>query len=126
MSLFKVNLTAVNFQERNRSTPPVEVLVDTGSELSWLPRQLLLDAGITPEGKKRFSTATNEIVVRDRGYAILKAEGFETLDEVIFAESSDKSLLGVKTIEGFGVMVYNISQRFVETPSPVPANVSVE
>ena len=126
MSSFRVNLTAVNFQERNRSTPPVEVLVDTGSGLSWLPRQLLLDAGITPDGKKRFSTATNEIVERDRGYAILKAEGFETLDEIIFAESGDMSLLGVKTIEGFGAMVDNIGQRFVETPSPVPANVSVE
>jgi len=125
MSSFKVNLTAINPKERNRSTPPVKVLVDTGSELSWLPRRLLLDAGITPEGKKRLSTATKEIIERDRGYAILKAEGFETIDEIIFAEDSDMSLLGVKTIEGFGVIVDNIGQRFVEVPSPVPANVIV-
>ena len=76
-------------------------------------------------GKKRFLTATNEIVERDRGYAILQVEGFETIDEIIFAEDRDMSLLGVKTIEGFGVMVDNIGQRFVETPSPVPANVIV-
>jgi len=125
MSSFKVNLTATNPKERNRSTPSVKVLVDTGSELSWLPRQLLLDAGITPEGKKRLSTATKKIIERDRGYAILKAEGFETIDEIIFAEDSDMSLLGVKTIEGFGVMVDNIGQRFVEVPSPVPANIIV-
>jgi len=115
MSSFKVNLTAINPQERNRSTPPVEVLVDTGAELSWLPKQLLLDTGIKPEGKKRFSTATKEIVVREYGYAILRAEGYETNDEIIFAEDSDMSLLGVHTIEGFGVAVDNIGHRFIQT-----------
>jgi predicted aspartyl protease len=125
MSSFRVNLTAINPKDENRRTPPVEVLVDTGSELSWLPRALLLDAGITPKKKKRFSTATKEIVERDCGYAILEAEGFDTADEVIFAESGDMSLLGVKTIEGFGVMVDNMGQRFVEVPSPVPANVGL-
>ena len=49
----------------------------------------------------------------------------DTADEVIFAEDSDMSLLGVHTIEGFGVMVDNIGQRFVETPFSVPANVMV-
>ena len=32
MSKFMVNLTAVNPKEEDRSTPPVEVMVDTGSE----------------------------------------------------------------------------------------------
>ena len=126
MSSFKVNLTAINPKDENKCTPPVEALVDTGSELSWLPRQLLLDAGITPKGKKSFSTATKEAVEREYGYAILEAEGFETINEVIFAEDSDMSLLGVHTIEGFGVMVDNIHQRFVKTTLSVPANFSVE
>ena len=55
-----VNLTAVNPKEEDRCTPPVEVMVDTGSKLSWLPKQLLLDAGITVKGKKRFETAAKE------------------------------------------------------------------
>ncbi|MCL1958797.1 MAG: hypothetical protein FWF68_04280 [Spirochaetes bacterium] len=90
-------------------------MVDTGSELSWMPKQLLLDAGITPRGKKRFSTATNQIVERDVGYAILTAEGYDATDIVVFAEDSDMLLLGVRTIEGFGVMVDNIGHRFVAT-----------
>jgi hypothetical protein len=36
-------------------------MVDTEAELSWLPKQLLLDAGITPKGKRRFATATNHM-----------------------------------------------------------------
>jgi len=117
MSQFIVNLTAVNPKEEHRCTPPMEVLVDTGSELSWLPKQMLLDAGITPRGKKRFSTATKQIVERDFGYAILKAEGYATNDEIVFAEDSDMSLLGVRTLEGFSVMVDNIGHRFVATTS---------
>ena len=53
------------------------------------------------------------IIERDFGYAILAAEGYTTNDEIVFAEDSDMSLLGVRTIEGFNVMVDNISQRFV-------------
>ena len=119
MSQFKVNLTAINPKDEERRTHPVDVLVDTGSELSWLPKQILLDAGITPRGKKRFYTATNQIIERDYGYAILETEGYATNDEIVFAEDSDLKLLGVRTIEGFGVMVDNIGHRFVATASIV-------
>jgi predicted aspartyl protease len=119
MSKFMVNLTAVNPKEEHRCTPPVEVMVDTGSEVSWLPKQLLLDAGINPRGKKRFVMANKQIIERDIGYAILTAEGYSTIDEVVFAEDSDMSLLGVRTLEGFSVMVDNIGHRFVATTSVV-------
>jgi len=45
--------------------------------------------------------------------SIISAEGFETVDEVVFAEPSDMALLGVRTLEGFGVMVDNVAHRFV-------------
>jgi hypothetical protein len=119
MSRFMVNLTAVNPNERQRRTPPIEVMVDNGSELSWLPKKELLAAGITPEGKKRFAMANKEIIERDFGYAILTAEGYATNDDIVFAEESDMSLLGVRTLEGFSVMVDNIGHRFVATTSLV-------
>ena len=126
MSKFMVKATVINPYDRQRSTPPIEVMVDTGALHSWLPKQLLLDAGITPERKKRFAMANKQIIERDIGYAILAAEGFETIEQVVFAESGDMSLLGVTTIEGFSVMVDNIGQRFVAIPTaPVPANVPV-
>jgi predicted aspartyl protease len=115
MSKFMVNLTAVNPSERQRRTPPVEVMVDTGAELSWLPRKELQNIGINPEGKKRFVLANKDVIERDIGYAILQAEGYATNDEIVFAEDGDMSLLGVRTIEGFSVMVDNIGHRFVAT-----------
>ena len=123
MSAFTVNLTAINPTERHRCTPPVEVMVDTGAHSSWLPRQLLLDAGIKPEEKVQFETADKRIIERDIGYAILTAEGYTTNDEIVFAEEGDMNLLGVRTIEGFKVMVDNVGGRFVAlTAAWSPAN----
>jgi len=97
----------------------MEALVDTGSELTWLPTDLLAEAGITPRRKRTFTTATRQMVTRDVGYAILASDGFETTDEVVFAEASDLILLGVRTIEGFGVLVDNVGHRFVAQASIV-------
>jgi clan AA aspartic protease len=119
MSMFKVNVVARNPKREELATPPIEALVDTGSELTWLPRDVLKNVGITPRRKRIFSTATQQKVEREVGYAILSAEGYETNDEVVFAEPGDMTLLGVRTLEGFGVMVDNIGHRFVATSTIV-------
>jgi predicted aspartyl protease len=119
MSIFRVNIVARNPTDERRETQPIGALVDTGSELTWLPSAVLIEAGIVPRRERTFMTATRELVTRRVGYAILAAEGFETTDEVIFAEPSDLILLGVRTIEGFGVLVDNIGHRFVAQTSIV-------
>ena len=113
MSIFNVSVVARNTKDERLASQPVEVLVDTASELTWLPRDVLTGINVTPVRRRSFATATNQVVTRETGYAIVSAEGFETIDEVVFAEPSDAALLGVRTIEGFGVMVDNIGHRFV-------------
>jgi len=115
MSPFKVIVIAVNPKQENLATPPVEALVDSGAELTWLPEEVLRQVGIAPQRKRTFQTATKQVVERDVGYAILRAEGYETIDEVVFAEKGDMTLLGVRTLEGFGVVVDYIGHRFVAT-----------
>ena len=123
MSAFKVNVVARNPKREELSTPPVPALVDSGSELTWLPADILTAAGITPRRKRMFApnrkSGTRQNVEREVGYAILSAEGYETNDEVVFAEPGDLTLLGVRTLEGFGVMVDNIAHRFVATTTLV-------
>jgi predicted aspartyl protease len=119
MSLFKVNVVACNPQREDRVSPPIEVLVDTGAELTWLPAEMLEKIGVQPRRKRTFQTATKQLIEREVGYAILRAEGYETTDEVVFALPTDLNLLGVRTIEGFGVMVDNIAHRFVATTTLV-------
>jgi clan AA aspartic protease len=119
MSMFRVNVVARNPKREEMATKPLEALVDTGSELTWLPADVLKAAGITPRRKRVVATATKQQIEREVGYAILSAEGYETNDEVVFAESGDMTLLGVRTLEGFGVMVDNIGHRFVATATLV-------
>lgn len=119
MSLFRVNVVARNPKDESQETPPIEALVDTGSELTWLPADMLQRAGITPRRKRMFVTSTRQTVTRDVGYAILAADNFETADEVVFGEPSDLVLLGVRTIEGFGVLVDNVGHRLVAQASIV-------
>jgi predicted aspartyl protease len=113
MSLFRVNVAAVNPADETRRAAPVEALVDTESELTWLPADLLDAIGIQRRRQRNFSTATRQVVTRDVGYAILAADAYETADEVVFAEPGDMVLLGVRTLEGFGVAVDNVAHRFV-------------
>lgn len=120
MSQFRVQVTVKDpTGKAPAEAEPLDALVDTGSELSWLPKDWLAAAGIETIRSMNFKTATGEVVNRRIGYAIIKAEGFETIDQVVFAEPGDQSLLGVRTIEGFSVIVDNIGKRLVATTSLV-------
>ena len=121
MSVFKVSAVVRKTKDEDKISQPVELLVDTGSELSWLPKDLLTGIEVAPLRKRNFTTATKQLITRETGYAIISAEGFETIDEVVFAEPGDMGLLGVRTLEGFGVMVDNIAHRFVATTTIVAA-----
>jgi predicted aspartyl protease len=119
MSIYRVNVVAANVADNSRVTPPQNALVDSGSELTWLPADVLHAIGVTAIRMRSFQTATGQAVTRPVGYAILRAEGFETIDEVVLAEPGDATLLGVRTLEGFGVMVDYMGRRFVATTTIV-------
>ena len=57
MGMFKVNVVARNPKQEELETPPVEALVDTGSELTWIPGEILQSVGITPRRKRIFAAA---------------------------------------------------------------------
>lgn len=122
MSIFKIDVIAINPKSEELKTSPIKAIVDTGSELTWLPKDKLTEIGIPPKKKKLFMTATGQRVERDVGYAILSAQGYETNDEVVFAENSDMILLGVRTLEGFGVSVDNVRHRLVTQITLVAAS----
>ncbi|MFN0080408.1 MAG: retroviral-like aspartic protease family protein [Prosthecobacter sp.] len=115
MSLYRVTMTIADPRDTMRTTMPVDALVDTGSELTWMPAALLEDIGIQRQKKRSFRTATGQTLVRDVGYGLVRAEGFETVDEIVFGEASDMTLLGVRTLEGFGAAVDPLARRMVAT-----------
>jgi hypothetical protein len=82
------------------------VSVDPSAEVTWLPASALVRAGVTVAKKRlAFALVDGRIVRRSVGYALLRAGGFETVDEVVFADLGDVCLLGGRTLEGFGAVV---------------------
>ena len=90
------------------------VSVDPRAEFTWLPKAALARAGIAVVKKRlAFVLADGRIVRRSVGYASLRADGFETVDEVVFAELGDVPLLGSRTLEGFGAAVDARGKRLI-------------
>ena len=106
MGIFYVDCTVKNMAARDKSAMIRQLIVDTGSEFTWLPENILSDVGVKVEKRdQKFVMANGEVITRDIGYAIVKANGFETIDEIVFARDGDLSLLGSRTLEGFGAIV---------------------
>jgi hypothetical protein len=124
MSAYYVNLIAINPKREEIRSVPVRVLVDAASELSWLPIDVLAGTGIRPRRKRLYRMADGRTMDRDIGFCILESEGFITNDEVVFAQPGDMHLLGVRTLEGFGVTVDPLAHRLVATATLAAANAS--
>ena len=123
MGAFKVDC---ELQELTGQQPPVSiagVMVDTGSEYTWLPEALLARAGVgVSKQALAFVMANGARITRDVGYAYLRSSGFETVDEVVFARPGDLRLLGARTLEGFAALVDARRKRLVASgPLPVAA-----
>ncbi len=118
---FSIDCECASIQTPERFTSGPSLLVDTGSELTWIPGDLLRQIGVRPVKKDlQFVMADGRTITRNIGYAILRAGGFETVDEVVFGEPGDLSLLGARTLEGFGARVDAKSKRLVAS-GPLPA-----
>ena len=106
MGVFYVDCTVENMALRQKSVLIEELVVDTGSEFTWLPENVLRDIGVKVEKpNQHFVMANGEVITRDIGYAIVRVDGFETVDEIVFAHGGDLNLLGSRTLEGFGAIV---------------------
>ncbi len=121
MGTFRVDCEVVNFRRPSKSAKAPKLLVDTGSELTWVPEAVLKSVGVEVVKKDvPFLMANGQEITRSIGYAIVRAAGFETIDEVVFGQPGDLSLLGSRTLEGFGAMVDPRRKRLVAS-GPYPA-----
>ena len=114
MGVFRIECEIVNPRQPRRSARVRHLLVDSGSEFTWVPGDVLDRIGIRIAKKdQQFVMANGQTVTRSVGYAIIRAAAFETIDEVVFALPGDLSLLGSRTLEGFGAHVDARNKRLV-------------
>jgi predicted aspartyl protease len=98
-----------------------KMLVDTGSEYTWVPAKALERLAIAREKKDvRFVMANGEQITRSVGFAIIRLNEFFTIDEVVFGEPGDLTLLGARTLEGLNLRVDSQQKKLVAS-GPVPA-----
>jgi predicted aspartyl protease len=103
-----------NIAERAKSATIPKLLVDTGSEYTWVPEPTLDKMGIQREKKDlMFTMANGQNITRSIGFAIVRVEKKFTVDEVVFAEKGDLLLLGARTLEGLNLMVDSQKKKLV-------------
>lgn len=121
MGTFYARCKLENPSDRTRSVVIPKLLVDTGSELTWVSERMLERIGIGREKKDlRFVLANGQEVTRSVGFAIVRLDKFFTIDEVVFAEPGDLQLLGAHTLEGLNLIIEPARRRLIAA-GPLPA-----
>ena len=125
MGTFRVSCTIQNSVDRKKSVDVPKILVDTGSEYTWVPGAVLQKLGIAREKKDlKFVMANGEQITRSVGFAIVRFNEHFTIDEVVFAEPGDLLLLGARTLEGLNLTVDSRRKKLVAA-GPLPAAASL-
>ena len=94
MGAFHVGCKIENVADRSRSATLSKVLVDTGSEYTWITESILERLGIQREKKDlAFVMANGQQITRSVGFAVIRVGSAFTVDEVVFAEKGDLLLL---------------------------------
>ena len=121
MGTFYIGALIENHANRKRSTQISKILVDTGSEHTWLPESTLEKIGVQREKKDvSFVMANGVVVTRSVGFAVIHVDKYFTIDEVVFAEKGDLVLLGARTLEGLKLVVSPTKKKLVAA-GPIPA-----
>jgi predicted aspartyl protease len=122
MGTFYVGCKVENHKDQKRAAVVPKLLVDTGSEFTWLPGEILERIGIEPVKKDLLiQMANGQLLTRSVGYAILRVDKYETIDEVVFGQKGDLSLLGSRAMEGMNVHVDARRKRLVAAGPVVAA-----
>lgn len=121
MGTFYSGCRIENIAERSKGTAIPKLLVDTGSEYTWVPATTLEKLDIQREKKDlAFTMANGQQVTRSVGFAIVRVDKHFTVDEVVFAEKGDLLLLGARTLEGLNLTVDTQKKKLVAA-GPLPA-----
>jgi predicted aspartyl protease len=121
MGTFKVGARIENISDRTQGASIRKILVDTGSEYTWVPAATLERIGVRREKKDlEFIMANGALITRSVGFAIIRVDKAFTVDEVVFAEKGDLLLLGARTLEGLNLAVDSRRKKLVAS-GPLPA-----
>ena len=86
-----------------------------------IPSKTLEKIGVNREKKDlAFTMANGQTITRSVGFAILRIDRHFTIDEAVFAEPGDMTLLGARTLESLSLAVDARRKKLVAA-GPLPA-----
>ena len=123
MGTFYAGCIVANFTDRDRAVEVSKLLVDSGSECTWIAAETLQGIGVVAKKKDMtFQMANGGTITRSVGFAIIRVGDRFTVDEVVFAQPGDLQLLGAQTLDGLNLAVDPSHKRlFAAGPHPAAA-----
>jgi clan AA aspartic protease len=106
----KVGLANPSAPERLRE---VELLVDTGATLSWVPAEILKGLGVAAVSRFEFQLADGRVLEREVGAALFRINGRKLVIPVAFGEPGEEAVLGATALEALGFAVDPIEMKLV-------------
>lgn len=103
------NLAAAHFDQ-------LEALVDTGATYTWVPREILERLGVEPEQERPFVLANGDQVTYGIAWIRVRINGRTQPTIAVFGEAESEPLLGVVTLEEFGLAADPVNRRLMPVP----------
>ena len=120
MGIFRTTISVENPTRPGVVIQVENVMVDTGSEYTWLPRTVLETLDLVPMRTVRFVTADGRQVERSVCFGNVYAGGSSAPDILVFADADDMVLLGARALEGMNLRIDMLAKQLVPA-GPVPA-----
>jgi len=120
MGIFRTTVGVASLSDPQQRVDVVDMMVDTGSEYTWIAEERLAKLGVAPVRVDRFETADGRILERRVGFAMLHAGGRSAPSVVVFAQPGDMVLLGAHGLEGLNLRV-DLGRKELVPAGPVPA-----
>ena len=98
---------------QGRQFEDLEVVVDTGSTYTAVPREMLQRLGVPVERSLPSETADGRIVPVDVGEATIRLEGLEFHTPVIFAGEGETNRLGMVSLGEAALTVDPLAGRLI-------------
>lgn len=101
--------TLVKLIIKNPNSPKKQIegefLVDSGAHYTVIPATTVKKLNLKPSYKQEFALADGRVIKRAIGGAIVRFENKELPVPVVLGEKGDSALLGLTTLESFGLML---------------------
>jgi len=112
MGMFEVKAKVANLAAPTQ-TEEVTLLVNTGTTLSWIPREVLNCMDATVFSRLPFELADGRRLKRDITTVLLTVDGRKAPVTVAFGEAGEAAVLGATALESLGLLVDPVAQKLI-------------